>query len=145
VLGAIFAGRLSSVIAPWLIEFTGASPHIIGTLSYVIAFLLILVALFFAGRLLQSFVNAIKMNTLNQLAGALFCCAKWVILFSILMNLIVELDRDKHIITEDVRENARTYPVIIDIARTVIPYLRFDWIKEPKEDYSENARYVHTG
>jgi membrane protein required for colicin V production len=125
VLGAIFAGRLSGIIAPWLIELTGAPPHIIGTLSYVVAFLLILIALFFAGKLLQSFVDAIKMNTLNRLAGALFFCAKWIILFSILMNLIVELDRNKRIITEDVRKNTYTYPVVIEIARTVIPYLQF--------------------
>jgi membrane protein required for colicin V production len=146
ILGAVFAGRLSAIIAPKLISLTGVSPHIIGPLSYVVAFLIIIVALLFAGKLLQSFVDAIKMNTLNRLAGALFCCAKWVIVFSILTNLIIEFDQDKQLVKEDIRENSHTCPIVIDIARTVIPYLRFDWAKELKEDVSVhiNGRMVET-
>jgi len=134
ILGAIFAGQLSSIIAPKLIELTNASPHIMGPLSYIVAFIIIIVALLFAGKLLQSFVDAIKMNTLNRLAGALFCCAKWMIVFSILLNLLVEFDQDKTLIKEEIRENAHTYPIVMDIAKTVIPYLRFDWAQELKED-----------
>jgi membrane protein required for colicin V production len=130
VLGAIFAGQLSAIIAPWLISSIGASPHIVGVLSYIIAFIAILVALFFAGKLLDSFVDAIQMNTLNRLLGALFCCAKWVVIFSILLNLLVELDQNKQIIKEDVREQALSYPIMTDIAQVVIPYLSFDWEKE---------------
>lgn len=130
VLGAIFAGQLSAFIAPRLIEYVGGSPHIIGPLSYIIAFILIIVALFFAGKLIESFVDALKMTFLNRLAGAVFCCVKWVVLFSILLNLLVEFDQNKVIIKEDVRENSQIYPYIAEISRTVIPYLRFDWVKE---------------
>jgi len=129
VLGAIFAGKLSEFIAPELIEFAEASPHIIGPLSYIIAFVAILVALFFVGKLIESFMNALAMTTLNRLAGALFCAAKWIILFSILLNLLIEFDQDKKIIKEDVRSESYTYPLISEVAKTVIPYLRFDWIK----------------
>lgn len=130
ILAAIFAGQLSTILAPKLIELTNASPHIVGPLSYIIAFILIIVALLFAGKLLQSFVDAIKMNTLNRLAGALFCCAKWIVVFSILMNLLVEFDQDQKVVKEDIRKQAISYPYIMDIAQTVIPYLRFDWVKD---------------
>lgn len=138
ILGAIFAGQLSAILAPKLISLTNASPHIIGPLSYIIAFIVIIVALLFAGKLLESFVDAIKMNTLNRFAGALFCCAKWLIVFSILINLIVEFDQDKQIIKEDIREQALSYPIVTDIAQTVIPYLKFDWIKDVKEEAIEH-------
>ncbi len=128
ILGAVFAGKLSEIIAPKLIHFTEASPHIIGPTSYILAFAGIIVALYFAGKLLDSFVDAIKMTALNKLAGAVFCMAKWLIIFSILLNLLVEFDQHKHIIKEDIRENSHTYPLITEIAKTVIPYLRFDWI-----------------
>jgi len=129
VLGAIFAGKLSEIIAPELIKLTDASPHIIGPLSYIIAFIAIIIVLFFAGKLIESFMDALAMNTLNRLAGALFCTAKWIILFSILLNLLVEFDQDKKIIKEDVRNESYTYPLISEVAKTVIPYLRFDWAK----------------
>lgn len=130
VLAAVFSGKLSGLFAPKLIELTDASPHIIGPLSYLIAFIAIIIALLFAGKLVESLVDAIKMNTLNRLAGALFCCAKWIVVFSILMNLLVEFDQDKNIIQNDVRQHSLSYPYIVDIAQTVIPYLRFDWVKE---------------
>ncbi len=130
VLGAIFAGQLSALVAPELIRLTDASPHIIGPLSYIVAFIAILVGLFFAGKLVESFVEALQMNFLNRLAGAVFCCAKWVVLFSILLHLLVELDQNKVLIKEDVREKSYTYPYITKISQTVIPYLRFDWVKE---------------
>lgn len=140
ILGAVFAGQLSGFIVPKLIKLTEASPHIIGPLSYIVAFLFIIVALFFAGKLLESFVEAIKMSALNRLAGALFCCAKWLVVFSIVINLVVELDQNKHLIKEDVRENAYSYPTVINIARAVIPYLRFDWVKDLKEEAATHIK-----
>ena len=98
ILGAIFAGKLSESIAPELIELTDASPHIIGPLSYIIAFIAILVALFFAGKMLESFMDALAITTLNSIAGAVFYAAKWIILLSIVFNLVVEFDQDKRII-----------------------------------------------
>lgn len=127
VLGAIFAGKLSEYIAPQLIKITDASPHIVGPLSYILAFIAILIGLFFAGKLIESFVDAIKMTSLNRLAGSIFCIAKWIVIFSILVNLLVEFDQEKKIIKEDVRNESYTYPLITEVAKTVIPYLRFDW------------------
>lgn len=128
ILGAVFAGKLSEYIAPELIKITEASPHIVGPLSYILAFTAILIGLFFAGKLIESFVDAIKMTALNRIAGGVFCAAKWIILFSIIINLVAEFDQDKRIIKEDVRNESYTYPLITDVAKTVIPYLRFDWI-----------------
>jgi len=127
ILGAIFAGKLSEYIAPELIKLIDASPHIIGPLSYIVAFIIILVGLFFIGKMLESFMGALKLTALNRLGGALFCCAKWIIVFSILLNLLAEFDQDKRIIKEDIREQSHTYPLVTEVAKVVIPYLRFDW------------------
>lgn len=128
ILGAIFAGKLAAFIAPEMISLIDGSPHIIGPLSYIIAFVIILVILFFAGKLIESFADALQLSALNRLAGALFSCAKWIILFSIALNLLAEFDQDKKIIQEDIRKESYTYPLVSEVAKTVIPYLRFDWI-----------------
>ena len=131
ILGAVFAGKLSEIIAPKMIAITDIPTHIVGPVSYIIAFVVILIVIVLIGRLLQSFIEAIKINTLNRLAGAVFCCAKWIVIFSILLNLVVEFDQDKQIIKEDIRENSHTYPLMTKAAQAVIPYLRFDWITQP--------------
>ena len=127
-LGAVFAGKLSEFIAPKLIEWANVSPHILAPLSYIVAFLAILIGLFFVGKLIESFIKAIQLNTINRVAGALFCSLKWVLIFSIITNLLIEFDQDKRIIKQDIRETSFIYPLITETAQTVIPYLRFDWI-----------------
>jgi len=128
ILGGVFAGQLAAVIAPRLLEWTGSSPHIIGPLSYIIAFVLILFALLLLGRLVQSLLKVVKINFVNRLAGAIFSMATWFIIASIVLNIIVEIDQDKTIIKENTRNNSYTYSLVKDIAPTAIPYLRFDWV-----------------
>lgn len=128
ILGAVFAGQLATLITPKLLEWTGASPHIMGPLSYVIAFILILFGLLFVGKLVQSLLKAVKINFLNRLAGALFGVFTCLIIVSIVLNIVIEIDQDQTIIGENTRKNAYTYSLVKDIAPTAIPYLRFDWV-----------------
>ncbi|WP_165023761.1 MULTISPECIES: CvpA family protein [unclassified Dysgonomonas] len=130
ILGAIFAGKLSGYIAPKIISLTDGSPHVIGPISYVVAFLLIITSLILLGKAVQSAVKAMEMNALNRIAGAIFCCAKWLIAVSILVNLISEIDQSNLIIKEDVYEKSHTYPLVKRVAPLAIPYLNFDWITQ---------------
>lgn len=131
VLGAFFAGKLSGYIAPKLIELTGGAAHLIGPLSYLIAFALIIIVMLLLGKAVQSLVKAMELNLLNRLAGALFCSLKYLLLFSIVLNLIIEIDQGEVIIKKDVRENTYTYTYIQQIAPFAIPYLKFDWVNLP--------------
>ena len=82
----------------------------------------------------------------NRVAGACFCCIKWLVIFSILVNIVSEMDQDKHLIKEDVRENTYTYKYVTTIAQLVVPYLKFDWIDiepENKGTTVPNEIYVH--
>ena len=130
VLGAVFSGQLAALVAPKLLTSTDISAHIIGPLSYIIAFIIIFVALLLIGKLLQSLLKAVKINTLNRIAGALFSIATWLVIASIVLNIVAEMDQDETIITKNTQENSITYPIVKDIATTVIPYLRFDWISQ---------------
>ena len=128
VLGAMFAGKISELIAPKFIQWFDGSPHIIGALSYIVAFLSIMIILLLLGKVVQSLVKAIKLNTANRVAGAAFCCAKWVVVFSILINVISEMDQGQHLIKENVRTQSYTYTTVASISRAIVPYLKFDWL-----------------
>ncbi len=128
VLGAVFAGHLATYINPYLLEWTGGTPHIISVVSYVISFILILMILVLIAKLAQSLLKAVKINFVNRLAGAVFSLAAWLIIISIVLNVIVEIDKDKTIIGENTRQKSHAYPLVKDLAPKAIPYLRFDWI-----------------
>lgn len=130
VLGAMFAGKISEFIAPRFIQWIDGSPHIIGALSYVVAFLLIMVALLLAGKAVQSFVKALNLNAANRVAGAVFCCVKWMVVFSILINIVAEMDQGQRLIKENVRTQSYTYNAVATISQIVVPYLKFEWISK---------------
>jgi len=130
VLGAIFAGILSEFIAPTLLEWTKAEPHIIAPLSYIIAFILIFIALILLGRSLQSIIKVVKMNIVNRILGAIFCSLTGLIALSILLNIVIEFDKDKRIINESVRTQSLAYPFVKMASPLIIPYLKFDWYND---------------
>lgn len=128
VLGAIFSGKLSAIVVPAIIQYLGVSPHVIGSLSYVIAFIIIFLGFFLLGKLLTSFLKAIQLNFLNRLAGAIFCTGKWLLLLGIVLITVAEMDQGKRIIKEDTRDNTISYPLINEGVSFLVPYLDFRWI-----------------
>lgn len=123
---AIFAGQVATIISPYIISLTNASPHILKPLSYVSAFILIMVGFIFLGRMIQGILETIKLKSLNKLAGGVFSSAKWLIVISILLNIIVEIDKSNKIIKDDVRQNSHSYPYIKKLTPYFIPFLEFD-------------------
>lgn len=126
VLGAIFAGKIAEFIYPYLEGISENTEYIVAPASYLIGFILILVLVNILGRMLHHLVHAIFLGAINRVIGAVFSVAKWILIISILLNLTVQFDRNKTIIKAEVREQSHTYPILTNIAQTIIPYLRFD-------------------
>lgn len=126
VLGTVFSGQLAALVSPKLIEWTSGSPHIIMPVSYAIAFIIIFILVILAGRLLQSLFEAVKINVVNRLVGAAFSFTAWIVLVSVVINVVVEIDKSRNIITDEIRDKSITYPYVKEAAAIVAPYLRFD-------------------
>ena len=141
ILGAIFAGQLSNYIAPRIIQHLNTSPSVTGVLSYLVAFLLIFIGMFFIGKAIESAVKALKMNPLNRIGGAGFCILKWILVISIILNLVVELDQKQSIVKKEIREHSIGYPLVIETARIAAPFLRFDWVKD---NFNKNHNNTQT-
>lgn len=127
VVSAIFAGKLSELVAPKLIEFIDDIPaYIISPLSYTIAFILILVAFFFVGKVFESLLKFVMLGFINKLLGAVFSATKWVLVFGILLSLLSELDKNKTLFKEEFRDKSLTFNPIMKVAQSVVPFLKFD-------------------
>lgn len=129
ILAAIFSGQLSRIIAPKIAQIIDSSPHTVSPLSYIISFIIIVTIIFMIGRLLQSTIKIMHLNAFNRIIGGFFCCISCLILVSICLNIIVEFDQKKYIIKQDTRKTACTYPYMIELGQTVIPYLKFNYFE----------------
>ena len=92
-----------------------------------------MIGISFVGNMIQSVLKAIKLNILNRLAGAVFCLTCLMFVFSICLNLLVEFDRNKSILSEHVRKESLTLSTVQSVAPAIIPYLRFDWLNGAKK------------
>lgn len=50
-------------------------------------FLLVWLGVYIVARLLRSAIHAVKLGILDRMIGALFCCVKWNLVLSLLLNL----------------------------------------------------------
>lgn len=130
VLGGVFSGLVADKIYPYMEKFMHFEPHIMAPASYILAFLLIMVAIVFVGNMIQSVLKAIKLNILNRLAGAAFCLTFLMFVLSVGLSLLVEFDRNKSILSEEVRTETYTFSVVQSVAPAIVPYLRFDWLDD---------------
>lgn len=125
IIGAIIAGKISTIIYPYVKELTHISEPILASVSYIVAFALIIIFFYIIGKMLESIIKAIKMNFLNKLLGSIFCIAKWYIAISIVLNLLIKLDTDKQLISDSMIKKSYSFHYIQKIAPTIIPYLQF--------------------
>lgn len=123
---AFFAGKIAALISPYLISITDVSDYLIKPLSYLFAFILIMIVFLLIGKFIEGFMKVIRINTLNKLIGSVFSVAKWLILTSILLNILVGLDPNQRIIKSEIKEKSHSYHYIKNIAPYFIPFLSFD-------------------
>lgn len=126
ILGAIFAKDIAMVIYPHIAGWMDNSENIALPLSYFVGFILILIGVTIVGRIINSLVKVVLLGPINKLAGAVFCMGKWIVIISVLLNLLIMFDNKKAVIKENVRDSSKVYPVLIEIAQTIMPYFQLD-------------------
>lgn len=129
ILGAVFSGMVAEKVNPFLIDYVNMQPHVAGPSSYVVAFILIMIAVFALAQMIEKVLKTIKLNVLNRLAGAVFSLVSLMVVLSIGLNLLIEFDRDSRILSEQTRVEAYSFLVLKEVAPSVVPYLRFDWVE----------------
>jgi membrane protein required for colicin V production len=85
ILGAIFAGKLAAYIDPTLKQANIQHPAINGTWAFVIAFLVILVAVEIAANLVARIIRIMFLGWADRMGGAAFGLARGVLLAMILL------------------------------------------------------------
>ena len=125
VVGAIFAGVISGFILPFF-EFSSESMHYAHPITFIIAFILICVAIVLAGRIFTEVLKTVKLNLPNRLAGSIFCVAKYLFLLSLTVNITAQFsDLQKGVITEDdngIEKKSLTYSSLKKVVPAIIPY-----------------------
>ncbi len=138
VLAAVFAGKLADSLLPHIQKLFGSSPQVATVLSYVAAFLAIGAVVSMIGFLVQKLFESVNLNFFNRILGSIVSIGTTVVVLSILLNLILMLDRKEKIIKSDIKQKSFFYERVRVAVPAIVPYLdKETWEEYVPEKYRE--------
>lgn len=123
VLSAIFGGRVAEMILPHLTGWINLSPEPARVLSFLLAFAAIAIALTLVGKLIQRFFDLVLLSFLNRLIGAVIAAGTMMLFLSILLNLLLLLDRNETVISPQIKEESFFYSRVEAVVPAIVPHL----------------------
>lgn len=123
VLAAIFGGRLAEKILPEIHRLIEISPDAARVLSFVLAFALIAIVLSLVGKLIQKFIDVVLLSFINRLSGAVIALGTMMLLLSIILNLVLLLDKEQVVIKKEIREESFFFERVEAVVPALVPYL----------------------
>lgn len=120
VLGVFVSLYFSDITAEFLKNSFDVSSKYLKLISFIITFLLVVIAVNLTGKLIEKFVDMVALSFLNKSTGGVFGVLKAVVILSLLVFFIEKVDKKKFLLSEELTENSLFYPYIQPIAPTLI-------------------------
>ena len=140
ILAAIFGGKLAAAILPELVRLIKLTPEVAKVISHVLAFTGIVIAIALVGRLVQRFIDVVFLSFVNRLAGALVASGALMVLLSVLLNLVLILDRNETLIKPELKEESFFFRRVEAVVPAIVPYLNREfWEEHVPEKYREEV------
>lgn len=132
LIGLWAAIHLSQRVAP-LLGLDGESAVLI---AFIVTFLAALVLAYLLGRCIEGLMKAVKLSTLNRLAGALVGAAEALCILAVLLNFLVMIDGKEMILKPAVKEKSILYHPVYSTGNRLTTHLK-DYIVEHKDALKE--------
>ena len=126
-VGIYGALHFSDFTAEHLQDFMEINPQYLNTIAFVLTFILLVIAVNLIGRWVANLIKALNLNFFNKLGGAVFGVAKGVLLCSVFVMVLNNLQLIG-VVKPEVREQSMLYPYI----EMTVPYVYrgFDLVKD---------------
>lgn len=121
IAGVYGAIHFSYYVGDWLVEKTSWSEQIIKLTAFAITFIIIILIVSIAGKLLTKMANFAMLGIVNKLLGAVFAILKYAFLLSVVLMFIDAADRQIRIIGTDDKQDSVLYSLIQPLAPSLLP------------------------
>ena len=139
MLGVYGAVHFSNYAAEFLSNYVDWSEKKINISSFIITFVVIVLAISLAGKALTKLANFAALGIINKLLGALFGGLKIALILSVLLLVFDRFNNTLSLVSEEELEDSILYKPIASIAPMILPqFINDDKILEiPKTKNSE--------
>ena len=121
VLGVYGAIHFSGMTADYLVDHWEIK---IPILAFAITFLLILLIVYFIGKLLEKVVDMMALGIFNKIGGALFSALRMLMILAVLLILAERINNKFQLWEMTVLQGGCTYRYLNGIADALLPVLR---------------------
>jgi len=118
IYGAI---HFSNYTGDWLISQTDWDDSTITIVSFIITFVVIILVVTYAGKLVTKLVKTVQLSFLNKIAGAAFGLVKLAFIASVILMFINSAAGEIDIIDPETKEGSLVYPYVEPVAPYLLP------------------------
>jgi membrane protein required for colicin V production len=118
IYGAI---KFSEPMRVWLAENTEWDEQWLPAIAFGMVFVILIVAVYFFGRMLDGMIKAVQLGLVNRLAGLALGVLKMGLILSGLLMLIQSVDKGEMLLTKDRKGSSLMYEPALKFGSTVIP------------------------
>lgn len=118
IIGAIY---FSYFVGDWLVERTSWSEQTINLAAFAITFVIIIVVVSMAGKLLTRVADFAMLGIVNKIAGAAFAVLKYAFLLSVVLMFLDAANKQLDIVSEEDIEASRLYEPVKMLAPSILP------------------------
>jgi len=116
----IYGGlKFSDRTAEYIMEFVDS--QYLPVVAFTITFLVILVLVFAAGKVVEKIVNLAALKLVNKSLGAAFGVLKTLLILSVLIVIVESYDNKLNFVPEDTKNTSMLYNPLLNFANQVLP------------------------
>ena len=127
ILGIFGAIKFSGLTANVIIEKFHVNWEYMHLIAFAITFIGIVIGIHFLARIFEKLLQAISLNLINRLLGAVFNIFKYAFIISAILVVINGINRRTNFIPKETIDQSILYKPLSLLAPLLFPYLHFDF------------------
>jgi membrane protein required for colicin V production len=139
VLGVWGAVKFSNVVANYLTQLIHINEKYIGIIAFATTFVLIVIAVHFIAKGIETLVEAVALGVFNKVFGAAFGVLKFGFIISVLLVVLNVVNKNISFLSPEFKEKSLFYKPLSSIAPSIFNYLKFDDSEYPDEEDSNSV------
>lgn len=138
-LGVYGGLKFSDSTAEYLTKYVDS--EYLKVASFTVTFLIILLLVFVAGKVIEKIINLVALKLVNKLLGAFFGVLKMALILGVLITIVESYDSKIGFLPKDVKKESMLYNPLLNSANQILPEIEknnlFQQIKSTSLDEIE--------
>jgi membrane protein required for colicin V production len=118
-LGVYGGLKFSDRTAEYLTKYVDS--EYLNIASFTVTFLIILLLVFAAGKVIEKIVNLVALKLINKLLGAFFGIVKMALILGVLITIVESYDNKLGFLPQDIKEESMLYNPLLNTANQILP------------------------